>query len=41
MPVEAMTANAYWLRDGLVVRTEIFWNDVEAALRVASRGPSD
>jgi ketosteroid isomerase-like protein len=41
VPVEAMTANAYWLRDGLVVRTEIFWNDVEAALRVASRGPSD
>ena len=36
VPVKAATANVYWLRDGLVVRTEIFWNDVDGALRVAA-----
>jgi ketosteroid isomerase-like protein len=36
VPVEAETANVYWLRDGLVVRTEIFWNDVDSALRAAA-----
>jgi ketosteroid isomerase-like protein len=34
--VKARTANVYWLRDGLVVRTEIFWNDVDSAMRAAA-----
>ena len=35
--VEATTANVFWTRDGLVVRIELFWDDIQGAMVAASR----
>jgi ketosteroid isomerase-like protein len=39
--VQATTASVFWVRDRLVVRGELFWDDIEGARQAASRERPD